>query len=141
MLVRLFLERTLVRVTLRKGKGFDEIPAVVLRRPDDLEAWQAMSEEERLQMRAKGAQWMAGYREQIRWTGGLHLPHTVTSVHPGKEGQPLVTDGPFLEGTEVIGGFVELEVADLDEALQFAKAWTAGRAAHPLVEIWPMVEE
>ena len=110
-------------------------------RPEDLEAWQAMSEEERLQMRAKGAQWMAGYRSQIRWTGGLHLPHTITSVHPGKAGQPLVTDGPFLEGTEVIGGFVELEVADLDEALQFAKAWTAGRAAHPVVEIWPMVEE
>src|SRR5260370_689159 len=111
-------------------------------RPEDLEAWQAMSEEERLQMRAKGVQWMAGHRAQIRETGELHLPHTVTSVHPGKERRPLVTDGPFLEGTEVIGGYTVLEVADLDEALQFAKGWIAGdRAAHPVVEIWPIVEE
>src|SRR5260370_19648126 len=107
-------------------------------RPEDLEAWQAMSEEERLQMRAKGAQWMTGYRAQIRWTGGLPLPHTVTSVHPGKEGQPLVTDGPFLEGTEGIGGIVEVEVADLGEGLQFAQAWGGRPAAPPVGEILPL---
>jgi len=59
---------------------------------------------------------MSEHRAQIRSDHGLHLPHTVTSVHVGADGQPLVTDGPFLEGTEVIGGYAVIEVADLDEA-------------------------
>jgi len=110
--------------------------------PEDVEAWETMSEEERTQKRAMGTRFMARYRSQIRWTGGLQLPHTITSVRAGPEGQPLVTDGPFLEGTEVIGGFMVLEVADLDEALQFARGWVGGaRPAYPVVEIWPLVEE
>jgi hypothetical protein len=108
-------------------------------RPQDLEAWAALSEEERTQGRALKAQWTYA-QPQVRRTVGLQLPHTITSVYPGPNGRPLVTDGPFLEGTEVIGGLVEIEVADLDEALQFAKAWVASGAAHPVVEIWPMLE-
>ena len=109
---------------------------------EELAAWQALSEEARAQSRAKTSQWMQEHRSQIRKSYGLHLPHTVTSVHSGSNGQLLVTDGPFLEGTEVIGGVAEIEVADLDEALQFAKAWAAAHApGHPVVEIWPVVEE
>ncbi|HLZ64071.1 MAG TPA: YciI family protein [Ktedonosporobacter sp.] len=109
-------------------------------RPQDLEAWAALPEEERARGRALATRWMDAH-PQIRRTFGLQLPHTITSVHPGPNGRPLVTDGPFLEGTEVIGGLVEIEVADLDEVLQFARAWVAGGPAHPVVEIWPMIEE
>jgi len=55
-------------------------------------------------------------------------------VHFTADGQPLITDGPFVEGTEVIGGYAEIDVADLDEALQMAKTWPAGG-----VEIRPVV--
>jgi hypothetical protein len=109
--------------------------------PEDLEAWQALSEEERVQGLAQCAQWMARYPAQIRRLGALQLPHTITSVRAGADGHPLVTDGPFLEGTEVIGGLVELEVADLDEALRFARAWIGQRPAHSVVQIWPIIEE
>jgi hypothetical protein len=96
----------------------------------------------RAQSRAKTSPWMKEHRAQIRKSYGLHLPHTVTSVHSGSNGQLLVTDGPFLEGTEVIGGVAEIEVADLDEALQLAKAFSAAHApGHPVVEIWPVLEE
>ena len=109
---------------------------------EELAAWQALSEEARTQSRAKTSQWMAQHSSQIRRSYGLQLPHTVTNVHSGPDGQPLVTDGPFLEGTEVIGGLAEVEVTDLDEALSFAKAWAAAHApGHPVVEIWPVVEE
>lgn len=108
---------------------------------EDLAAWLTLSEEARAQTRAKSAQWMSEHRAQIRSDNGLHLPHTVTSVHVGASGQPLVTDGPFLEGTEVIGGYAEIEVADLDEALQLAKTWPEHQPAHRVVEIWPVVEE
>ncbi|GHO98718.1 hypothetical protein KSF_087660 [Reticulibacter mediterranei] len=110
---------------------------------EELAAWQAFSEEERIQSRAKTRQWMQEHGpSQVRWIYGLHLPHTVTSVHADAKGKPLVTDGPFLEGTEVIGGVAEIEVANLDEALQFARAWAVAHAPdHPVIEIWPIVEE
>jgi len=49
-------------------------------------------------------------------------------------GEPLVTDGPFVEGKEVVSGYAEIEVADLDEALRVAKSWPAC----PVVEIRPL---
>ena len=49
----------------------------------------------------------------------------------------MITDGPFVEGKEVVSGYVELEVADLDEALQAAKTWPGC----PVVEIRPIAFE
>ena len=46
-----------------------------------------------------------------------------------------MTDGPFLEGKESIGGYTEIDVADLDEAVRMAKTWP-GRGT---VEIRPVV--
>lgn len=107
----------------------------------DLAAWQELSEEDLAQKRVQASQWIHEHRSQIRKSYGLHLPHTVTSVHVGSGGQPLVTDGPFLEGTEVIGGIAEIEVADLDEALHLAREWSVHAPGYNVVEIWPVVEE
>jgi hypothetical protein len=41
----------------------------------------------------------------------LQAPDTATSVRFGPDGPPVVTDGPFLEGKEAIGGYAEIEVA------------------------------
>ena len=68
----------------------------------DLEAWQALSEEERTRKREQAAQWMAEHGSQIRSHYALHLPYTITSVHFGAGGQPLVTDGPFLVLTQEV---------------------------------------
>ncbi|GEM30423.1 YciI family protein [Nocardia neocaledoniensis] len=50
---------------------------------------------------------------------GLHAASTATVVR-AKEGELLMTDGPFAEGTEHVGGFTLIEVEDLDEALGWA---------------------
>lgn len=50
---------------------------------------------------------------------GLHEPSTATVVR-AKEGDVLITDGPYAEGTEHIGGFTLIQAADLDEALEWA---------------------
>ena len=39
---------------------------------------------------------------------------------------PLITNGPFLEGNEVIGGYAVVDVDDLDAALAMARSWPGG---------------
>jgi hypothetical protein len=52
-------------------------------------------------------------------SGGLHPPGTATVVQH-KRREMLVTDGPFIEGKEHLGGFIILQAPDLDAALQWA---------------------
>lgn len=54
------------------------------------------------------------------FNGGLHPPSTATVVRV-QRGDILVTDGPFVEGKEHLGGFLIVRVADLDEALDWAR--------------------
>jgi hypothetical protein len=102
---------------------------------EDAAAFEALSPEE---LRARYAQvgaWFAEHRSEIGGSNQLQAPDTATSVRFGPDGSPVVTDGPFLEGKEAIGGYAEIEVSDLDEALRMAKAWP-GRGT---VEIRPVV--
>ena len=49
----------------------------------------------------------------------LHGTEAATTVQV-RDGQRIVTDGPFIESKEVIGGFYVIDVANLDEALDWA---------------------
>lgn len=57
------------------------------------------------------------------FTGGLHPPDTATVVHRRGD-DVVVTDGPYLEGKEHIGGFWIVEAPDLDVALGWARKAT-----------------
>ena len=52
---------------------------------------------------------------------GLQPSGTATTVHVPESGERTVTDGPFTESKEQLGGFYLLECRDLDEALGWAK--------------------
>ena len=52
------------------------------------------------------------------FTGGLHDASTATVLR-AKGDEVLVTDGPYLEGKEHLGGFTVVDVADLDEAMSW----------------------
>ncbi|GAA2328687.1 YciI family protein [Dactylosporangium salmoneum] len=54
------------------------------------------------------------------FSGGVHPPSSATLLRP-KGDDVLVTDGPFAEGKEHIGGLMVLRCADLDEALEWAR--------------------
>jgi hypothetical protein len=57
----------------------------------------------------------------IPWTGGaLSAQDTATTLRPGPDG-PVVTDGPFIELKEGIGGYYVIDVADRVEAVEVAK--------------------
>ena len=53
-----------------------------------------------------------------RFSGGLGASHTVRSH---ANGDVVVTDGPYLEAKEFVGGMMIIEVADLEEALAWAR--------------------
>ena len=78
-------------------------------------------------------------RESGSWvfTGGLHAPDTATVLRAA-DGDVLVTDGPFAEGKEHVGGFWIIQAADLDEALAWARKATV--ACTLPVEVRPMVD-
>lgn len=64
------------------------------------------------------------------FVGGLHPARAAKSVRLKSGGKVLVTDGPYLETKEHIGGFWVLEAADMDEALAWGrKAAVACRAS------------
>jgi hypothetical protein len=50
------------------------------------------------------------------FAGGLHGPSSATVINPRSDGMPM-TDGPYVEGKEYIGGVVIVKVDNLDEAL------------------------
>jgi hypothetical protein len=54
------------------------------------------------------------------FSGGLHAPSTATVLRL-RDGDLLMTDGPFAEGKEHIGGFCIVEAPDLDAALEWGR--------------------
>ena len=103
---------------------------------EDRRAFEAMTEEELRARYMEVARWFAENEERILASAQLHPRDAATTVRFPPEGQPLVTDGPFLEGREDIGGYATIDVADLDAALAMARTWR-GRGS---VEIRPVVE-
>ena len=67
----------------------------------------------------------------------LHPTSTATSVRV-QDGRRLVTDGPFAETREQLGGFFMVSANNLDEAIKIAEGIPAGRWGG--VEIRPVVE-
>jgi hypothetical protein len=54
------------------------------------------------------------------FAGGLHGPSSATVINPRSDGMPM-TDGPYVEGKEHIGGVVIVKVDNLDEALAWGR--------------------
>jgi hypothetical protein len=84
------------------------------------------------------------FNEEIRasghwvFAGGLEPPASATVVDNVK-GANVVTDGPYLETKEQLGGFWIIEAADLDEALAIAAR--GSKACKNIVEVRPFQGE
>jgi hypothetical protein len=92
----------------------------------------AMDEAERQAAYEKVGQWFTDHAAKITHMTHLQPAHAATTLRLDA-GEAVITDGPFVEGKEVVSGYAEIEVADLDEALAVAKTWPAC----PIVEIRP----
>jgi hypothetical protein len=103
---------------------------------EDRRAFEAMTEEQLRARYVEVARWFSENDERIVASAQLQPRDAATTLRFGSEGEPLLTDGPFLEGREDIGGYATIDVADFDAALAMARAWP-GRGS---VEIRPVVE-
>jgi hypothetical protein len=72
------------------------------------------------------------------FAGGLHEQSATTTVDP-RSGKAEISDGPYLESKEYIGGFWIIEVADLDAALEFSRE--ASLACREVLEVRPFMQE
>ena len=90
-------------------------------------------------IRAESEAWVAEMDGRgVRLQGSPLGPVTDATTVRVREGEVLISDGPFAEAKEQIGGFDILECADLDEALEVA-------AKHPVarygsIEVRPLRE-
>jgi hypothetical protein len=88
------------------------------------ESWDTLSEEEQQAI-------YADYKAVNETPGvtpgtGLDEPETATTVRV-EDGKALVTDGPFVDIKEAIGGFLFFEADDLDAAIELAAKIPAAR--------------
>jgi hypothetical protein len=95
------------------------------------------------EQQAELAKWFA-YTEEMRSAGvapagdALQPTATATTVRAPNGSEPLVTDGPFAETKEQLGGYYLLEVADLDEAIKWAAKCPGAR--YGSIELRPVME-
>lgn len=99
----------------------------------------ALSETEREHCYVKSAQLAQQLNSNGQYlaTAPLHPVATATSVRV-RDGKPLVTDGPFAETREQLGGFFLINAEDLDEAIAIAARIPGAQIG--TVEIRPVIE-
>jgi len=74
-------------------------------------------------------------RGVLRGGAGLRPPSDATTLRV-RDGKVLLSDGPYADTKEQIGGFVMIDCADLDEAVEIASKHPA--AGYGLIEIRPL---
>ncbi|AGZ39158.1 YciI family protein [Actinoplanes friuliensis] len=88
-----------------------------------------------------GTWWEKWHQEGKIVKGGAELQpsSTAKTVGPGADGKPTVTDGPYLEIKEVVGGFIHVVADNIDEAVAVASGWPGIRLGDR-VEVRPIME-
>ncbi len=84
------------------------------------------------------------YVNELEASGHLVLTHALKSARNAatvrvRGGRVSMTDGPFAETKEMIGGFFLIEARDLNEAIQIAARWPSARLGS--IEVRPIEAE
>jgi hypothetical protein len=99
----------------------------------------AVSPEHAEQVYRRVYEWFGTNADRITDSGAELQPVTTATTVAHGGGAPVVTDGPFSEAKEVIGGFSVIDVDDLDTAIAMVKTWPMLELPGNSVEIRPMV--
>ena len=106
---------------------------------DNEQAWAKLKEPEQRQVYGDYMQFTEDIKVSRNYLAGaqLHPIATASSVRV-RDGKELVTDGPFAETHEQLGGYYLIEAKDLDEATKIAARIPSAR--YGTVEVRPVVE-
>jgi hypothetical protein len=104
----------------------------------DEQRWEAVSDEGMAAIDAGHRAFRERAGSAVLSAGQLAPTSTATTVRRGSDG-PTVTDGPFLETKEVVGGYYVLEARDLDEVIGLVGLLQEVADDHSGVEITPLV--
>ncbi len=78
--------------------------------PEQMQAWMKQTMD-----------WIGGIAAQNKFVSGTGLPFDSAKVVTKKDSKSIVTNGPFGEIKETIGGFIVVKADSIDEAVEFAK--------------------
>ena len=106
---------------------------------DDEKVWGKLSEPERQKIYGEYGQFGQQIRSAGQYLAGSQLQptSTATSVRV-RDGKRLVTDGPFAETREQLGGYYLVDARNLDEAIDIAARIPSARMG--TIEVRPVVE-
>ena len=106
----------------------------------DEQQWEARTPEEQSVNHAGHRTFASTAGPRIVGGEELEPSSTTTTLRRRPAGDVSVTDGPFLETKEVLGGYYELEADDLDEVIALARLLPELSTSHSAVEIRPVVD-
>ena len=112
------------------------MPQYMLMFVGDDDRFEAQPAEDRKKKYGEIMAWWEDLSKKGVIKGGEELQHRDTATTVRRvNGKMTVSDGPFIESKEHVGGWAMIEVPDLDAAIAVAKSWPSGD-----VEVRPIVE-
>jgi hypothetical protein len=108
--------------------------------PEDVAAWEAWSPEQQEAHVELHRDWFRKWRDHVEGGEELDPPRTVKTLRPGRQGEGIVvTDGPYVETKELLGGFVIIDADDIDAAVAMAAEWPSlATQAKATVQVQPV---
>jgi hypothetical protein len=105
---------------------------------DDEKRWETMSEDERNAVFGEYFAYTNELRDSGAFVGGNQLqPTAAATTVRVRDGEQVVTDGPFAETKEQLGGYYMIEVESVDEAIEWAAKIPSARFGS--IEVRPVV--
>jgi hypothetical protein len=106
----------------------------------DEKAWSSLSEAEQQRIMAECAPHVDQLMASKKFLGGAPLHPTSTAVTVRlRDRKRLVTDGPFAETREQLGGYTLIDAKDMDEAIRIAAGFL-GTSSPSIIEVRPVAE-
>jgi hypothetical protein len=106
---------------------------------DNEQAWAKLNDAEQRKIYAEYGQFTESIKASRNFLAGGQLhPTTTASSVKVRGGQELITDGPFAETHEQLGGYYLIDAKNLDEATQLAKQIPSARFG--TIEVRPVVD-
>lgn len=92
------------------------------------EAWAALPDDERTKVMGEAGAVMGELESSGEWVGGAGLlPPAESKGVRLRDGAPIVTDGPYIEAKEYLAGYLTVDVASEERAIEIAARWPDAR--------------